>query len=223
MFNYLLSFVLLGLGIQSPVTNPNVKGVSTVSVTKDHIATAPGVWASASAFQLKIQENRQTAATQIQAAREIFQAKLASIKDTKKRTVVENVQNRMTEINTQRTDTMTKQLDIMSTILDRVSSKAAELQKNGKDISSVTSAVSVARTAIEAAREAVAAQAGKVYSITILTENTLKNNVLTTRKSLETDVLATHQKIVAARKAVYTAIKALAILRGEPVPEAITN
>lgn len=223
MFNYLLSFVLLGLGIQSPVINPNVKGVSTVAITNDHIATAPGTWASASAFQLKMSQNRQTAAVQIQAAREVFQAKLASIKDTKKRTIVENVQNRMTEINTQRTDIMMSHLSVMSDILDRVASKAGELQNNGKDISSVTSAVASARTAIEAAREAVAAQAGKVYSITISTENTIKNNVLTTRKSLETDVLATHQKIVAARKAVYNAIKALAILRGEPVPEAITN
>lgn len=223
MFNYLLSFVLLGLGIQSPVTNPNVKGVSTVAITTDHIATAPGTWAGGPAFQLKIQENRQTAAAQIQAAREVFQAKLASIKDTKKRTVVENVQNRMTEINTNRTDVMTKQLTIMSDILDRVSSKAADLASGGKDISQVTAAVAAARTAIAEAQESVAAQAGKVYSITISTESTLRNNVLTTRKSLETDVLGAYQKIVAARRAVYNAIKALAIARREPVPEAINK
>jgi predicted phage tail protein len=223
MFNYVLSFILLGLGIQSPVVNPNVKGVSTVSITNDHIATAPAVWASTSAFQLKIQENRQTAAAHLNADHEIFQSKLQIIKDAGKRTLVENIESRLTDINTNRTDTMTKQLAVMSDILDRVSSKAADVASTGKDVSSVTSAVAAARTAIEAAQAAVARQAGKTYSITITTENTLKNNVLTVRKALETDVLATYQKIVLARKAVYNAIRALAVVRGEPIPEVITK
>jgi hypothetical protein len=223
MLNYILSFILLGLGIGSPVVNPNVKGVSTVSITNDHIATAPGVSESTSAFQLKIQENHQTATAHLNANREIFQSKLQIIKDAGKRTLVENIENRLTDISTNRTNTMTKQLTVMSDILDRVSSKAADVKNTGKDISTVTSAVTAARTAIEEAETAVAAQAGKTYSITITTENTLKNNVLTVRKSLETDILATHQKVVAARRAVYNAIKALAILRREPVPEAITN
>jgi hypothetical protein len=36
-------------------------------------------------------------------------------------------------------------------------------------------------------------------------------------------VLAVHQKVVTARAAVYNAIKALAIVRGEKIPDAVTK
>jgi hypothetical protein len=193
--------VLLGLGIQSPVVNPNVKGESTVAVSASTAA--------------RVREQR--------AVREMFQVKLAGIKDAGKRTIVERVQNRLTQVNTVRCDVMTRHLVVMVNILDRISGKSNELAAAGKDVSPLASAVSSARVVIEDAQSAVAAQAAKDYTITITTENALRNNVLAIRKSLETDLLAAHRKVVLARKAVSSAIRALAIVRGEPVPEAVTK
>jgi hypothetical protein len=215
MFKYIVSIVLLGLGIQSPVINPNVKGVTT----EVHTATASTT--TTVSLQHTLEVNRAAVAAKVTANHEMFQSKLAGIKDTKKRTIVENVQNRITEINTNRIDTATKHLATMKNLLDKISAKALEVQKNGKDITSVTTAIATAQTAIDDAMAAVASQASKVYTIPISTENTLRNSVFSTRKSLETDILAMHQKVVTARTAVYNAIKALAIVRGEKVPEAI--
>lgn len=115
--------------------------------------------------------------------RENFKTKLRSIRDEKKKALVEKLDARFAEVNTKRTTQMAKHLDKMTEILGKT---IPEIQK---------------------AREANTAQAAKTYIITITTEKNLKMDVGKVRSQLEADLKAVHELVVAARKAVKAVIK----------------
>ena len=109
---------------------------------------------------------------------------------------MERADAKLAEINKRRTDAMTRHLDKMSEILAKVKARGGD--------------TTAAEAAVAEARSAVAAQAAKVYTITITTEDKLKINVGETMKALITDLRNLHEgKIVPARKAVSDAIKSI--------------
>lgn len=120
-----------------------------------------------------------------------FKAKLAKIRDEKKKAIVEKLDARFAEVNEKRTNQMSGHLYRMSGILDKVT---------GKD-------VTAARAAIQVASTAVSAQAAKSYLITITTEANLKMDVGKVRSQLESDLRVVHQLVIEARKAVQAVIK----------------
>lgn len=174
-------------------------------------------------FHEEVEAKREAIKEQIEAKREAFKDKLQTIRDEKKRERTENIQERITKLNTNRTDAMLAHLDKMSEILERILEKVEEQKAAGKDTTQVETLVTTADSAIAAAQEAVTAQAGKSYVVTITTEAGLRSAVESVRRTLEADLKSTHEKVVAARKAVANAIEALARLRGEPEPEEIVK
>ncbi|KKU02512.1 MAG: hypothetical protein UX99_C0007G0015 [Candidatus Amesbacteria bacterium GW2011_GWB1_47_26] len=135
-------------------------------------------------------------ATKSGTRREEFKQKLQTVKDERKKKIVERADAKLAEINKRRTDAMTRHLDKMSEILAKVKARGGD--------------TTAAEAAVAEARSAVAAQAAKVYTITITTEDKLKINVGETMKALITDLRNLHEgKIVPARKAVSDAIKSI--------------
>jgi len=123
-------------------------------------------------------------------------AKVQTVRDERKRKIVERVDAKLVEINKRRTDAMTRHLDKISEILVKVKARGGDTV--------------VAEAAVADARIAVAAQAAKIYTMTISTEDKLKINVGETMKALTTDLRNLHEgKMVPARKAVSDAIKSV--------------
>jgi hypothetical protein len=118
---------------------------------------------------------------------------------------------------------MTRHLTTMNEILEKILEKIEELKTAQTDTVAVETAVTAADTAITTAQAAVTAQAGKSYLVTLTTEAHVKNDVESMRKTLETDLKTTAQAVVAARKAVSTAIGELAKAKGEAVPDAVVK
>jgi hypothetical protein len=86
----------------------------------------------------------------------------------------------------------------------------------------VDTAVEAARKKIDEAKTAVSSQAGKACEVVVTgTDAALKSDVEKARLALEAGLKEVHQKVVDARKAVGDAIRALAVVLGEPVPEAV--
>lgn len=194
MFDQLLGVLLLGLGLQSPITSPTVKGDS---ITR------------AQTFRREVEAKRKGAVDKYKTKQQTFQSKLKSIKDPAKKLSLEKVQNSITEVNAKRTTVMTGLLEKMIALHQRVIAKGVELKAAGKDMTSFDVASAAAQTAIERAQDAVLAQAGKQYIIAVTGEEVLKSNVETTRKLLEADLKSTNAVIVEARKSLSTAIKEL--------------
>ena len=132
----------------------------------------------------------------MKAKREEFKEKLQTVRDERKKKIVERADAKLTEINKRRTDAMVRHLDKMGEIL-------AKVKVRGGD-------TTAAEAAVVEARSAVAAQAAKTYTITVSTEDKLRINVGETMKVLTTDLRNLHEgKIVPARKAVSDAIKSV--------------
>lgn len=153
--------------------------------------------------------------------REEFRARLSAIRDAKKKAIVERVDQRIAQINTNRIGIMTRHLTKIEEILNRIEARALEAEKNGKDITAVTSAIASARTAIASAKTTAAAQAAKTYAIDITTEANLGFAVSSVRIAFAKDLQAAHQSVAAARKSVRDVLTALAKVVGEKLTNTV--
>ena len=130
-----------------------------------------------------------------QDVREKFKEKIKTIRDEKKKQIVEHTDAKIGEINKRRTDAMLAQLNKMSEIL-------AKAKARGANTAAAEAAVASAKTAVEA-------QARKTYTVEITTEDKLKIKVGEAMKALKTDLQAVHQKVADARKATADAIRSV--------------
>lgn len=162
-----------------------------------------------------------TEVASISAKRAAFREKLQIVRDEKKRDKVEKIQEKLIQLNTLRADVMTKHVTKMSEILERLSEKLEKQVELGIDVQSGQTALTTAQSALTAAQEAVTTQAGKSYEITLTNETNVKSDVDSVRRRLATDLKGVHQKLVSARRAISTAIRTIAKLAGEQVPEEV--
>lgn len=169
-------------------------------------------------FLQNIQQIRQNTETQLKAQREAFQEKLATIKDTRRKILVDQIQTKLSSASANRTNAMSENLQKLSTILENIQNRANEAKANGKDTTAVDAAVVKAQAAIQKAQTAVTAQSGKTYIITITATSSagLKAGVGIKTKEFRTDLTATYQLMVAAKQAVAQAHMTLAKIIGTP-------
>lgn len=173
------------------------------------------------AFKVQLEANQLKAQTQLETRKEVFQQQLETITDEQKKAVVSKMQEQMTLLNTKWVEKMTQNLQKINEILGHVVEKAGTEKEKGTNTTNVDSAVGTAQAAIQAVQVALSAQSAKTYVVDIASEQTVKNDVSTVRRTLAADIKSIHVKVVAARKAVGEAIRALALARGETVPERI--
>ena len=153
--------------------------------------------------------------------REEFRTRLSAIRDAKKKAIVERMDKRIGEINTNRTNIMTRHLTKIEELLNRIEARTLEVEKKGKDTTAVKAAIASARTAIAAAKSAVTTQAAKTYTIDITTEDKLGAAVSSARTAFAQDLQAVHQSVVAARKSVRDVLTALAKVVGEKLTNTV--
>lgn len=142
-----------------------------------------------------------------------FMEKLATLKDTQKRTLVEKIDTRIGEVNQKRTTQMTKALMLMNKILTELTNKAVLAKTQGQDTTKLNLAISSAQTAVKSAETAVTTQAAKEYTITITTENALRTTVGATTRTLQTDLRNTHASVTNAKQKVILAVGELIDLK----------
>jgi len=162
-------------------------------------------------------EKRKNAELNLESKRASFSASLAFLKDEKKKTLLEAMQNRLYEINK-------NQCTIIMVKLKRLSLGVEEIQKNlenyakekNTDVTSVSAAIQAANSAIADAMAIVALQGEKTYFMTVTTEANLKKDFETERTLLVADLKKSRNAFQNARKKVAEALKALRALTGKP-------
>lgn len=146
---------------------------------------------------MDIRKERQEAVkkiqAQIQTLRDQFKQRLTSIKDARKRSVVERLDRKIEEMNIKHTERFSDTLNKLQALLDKTSSTATD-QK-------LLDNIKIAQTAIDTANTAVANQASKVYIIQI-SEANLKLNVGATVSQFRLDLMQVHKLVVEAKQAV---------------------
>lgn len=164
-----------------------------------------------------------TASESAKMKRDEFRAKISAIRDEKKKAIVEKIDQRLVLINANRTTIMLRHLAKIEEILNRIENRTDKVAATGKDVTFVRTAIVTSRTAITTARTAVNAQAAKVYTINITTEDNLGASVSATRTAFAKDLQTAHQAVVTARKSVRDVLKALAKIVGEKLTDTTNN
>lgn len=178
---------------------PLEKRIEKIEARKD--AAIERLDAKKDAVMARLDARKERIATKTAA----LKTRLLAFRDKKKAQRVERVNENLDKINLRRTESMTKHLGQMEDILERIQDRINEGSATG-DLSPAQTAVDTAKSAIETAKAAVEAQAEKEYTIVVNTETTVKTDAQTQRDALHTDLKATHDLVVAARKAVANAI-----------------
>lgn len=211
MVKELFSLVLVGLGIIHSANGGMVAGLADIRTT------APNKFTATASPELK--ERREKGLQASASAHAAFREKLSTIRDAKKKALTERLNTTLNDVNTKRTETLLSYLSRISDILSKVQARAAIAKANGKDTSAVDGAIAKAQADIATAKAAILAQAGKQYTTTITSEDSLKSDMGKTMSQLQNDLGSVRTLVVAAHKSVSDAIAALAAVLGEPPPK----
>jgi hypothetical protein len=151
-----------------------------------------------------------------------LKAKLAKIKDVKKREATERINDNIAKLNKERTEQFGDVLNKLSSVLDRVDERANRAGSKGVDVANAKTAIATARQAITDANTVVKVQSEKIYTITVTDEATLKQKVGEVRQQLRDDLTKVHDVVKSAREAVRNAATTLAKTpRVNEAPEAV--
>lgn len=149
-----------------------------------------------------LQEQRKTAVTQarddakamIQAKREEFKTRILTIRSQKKKTLVERIDGKLVNVNSNQTSKFSEVLVRLQGFLDKI--------KQSTTNASVLTNAATAQAAIDTAKSAVGIQAAKAYTMEITDDLTLKLNAGTVVSQLRQDLTAVHKLVVDAKQAV---------------------
>lgn len=141
---------------------------------------------SANPLKKQRAEIRQEMKDAIAAKKAELKTRIETIKDQRKKAVVERIDIKLSAVNEKHTSRFAKVLENLQLILNKVTVQDT----------------TTAQTAIEEAQKAVEVQAGKTYTITITSESNLKQNVGTVTSQLRQDLVATHKLIIDAKQAI---------------------
>lgn len=181
--------------------------VSTVSAMED--ATTPSVRPTISVTpKSNVQEKnllldhkknaiaqiKNDAKAAIQAKRNEFKEHLQTIKDQRKKLLVERIDTKIAQVNKKSTDKFLAVLTKLQALLDKINKASS----NAK----VLADIQAARAAIDTAKAAVSAQAEKIYTAQVTDETVLKINVGTTVSQFRQDLVAVHKLVLDAKQAV---------------------
>lgn len=151
-------------------------------------------------------QNIKSGKQEVMAARESFHEQLSLIKDARKKTIAQRVNTGITNANKNRTNMMSAALDRFTNIISELSSKSATLKTQGKDTTALDAAITNAQTAITTATGMVGTQKAKTYSAEITDDSTLGNAIRQMVLQFKTDITATYQSVLTAKKAVVAAM-----------------
>ena len=150
-----------------------------------------------------------------------FQEKLSGMSDERKKSLIQRIDAKLTELNNRRTTHMLNALTRLEAILAKIQEEAEVVKAGGATTTTLDAAITEAQAALTTAKEAVMAQQAKDYAIELTTEAQARATVGKSVSGLQADLRTTRQAVIAAKQAVKNAAMELAKLR--PVPTAQTT
>jgi len=170
-------------------------------------------------FKANMAERRRELGEQISEKRAELKERLKEIHNERKRLIVERIDRRMDELNERILDKFSSILNRLDVVLQKISARADEAEERGVDVSNVRTAIDDAVAAIHAGYDAIEEQADNTYSIEIVDEDSLQENVKNARQMLHDDLKNVRDTIKTAHSSVVEARVALAHIMGAKAEE----
>lgn len=161
-------------------------------------------------FKKDLEVKRDELKKRLETKREELKVRLEKIKDERKKNLVQKIDRSLDALNDRRVRHYTAVLDQIEKILERIDKRIERAEERGLNVTAVKAAEETAKVAIARSREAVKVQATKTYTITVGTEETLKENIRRARQALHNDLKNVEATVKAAREAVRKTAVALA-------------
>lgn len=161
-------------------------------------------------FKEELEIQRGEVEKKIQERRVEREANIEKIQDERKKEILVRVDENLNELNKRMLDRFSSALEQIERVLANIVTRADKAEAGGQDVNAVRMAVENARSAISAARDLIIAQAPKVYSFSITTEEMLRTDVAAARDALKNDLQVVKNAVDAARTATHAAAEALA-------------
>lgn len=161
-------------------------------------------------FKNTIEGGKQALQTKVEAARTTLKEGLLKIKDEKKKESVEKISNRFVELNKNFTEKLSDKIDQIEGVLAGVKSRISKAEAKNINVTTAKEAVVKAEEAINLARASIVEQSAKVYTISIVSEETLKTTVETIKNNFQTDIKAVQDKVRKAHEGVVNSATTLA-------------
>lgn len=156
---------------------------------------------------------REDAKIKIEEQKALFKEKLNTIKDERKKIIVENIDTKIANINSRYALKFSEVLKKLDIVINKITERIESAKLNGVNSALTDSAISRAKTAIDNAKIAVDEQSTKTYTVQITTDTALRANTGAVVKQFRLDIMSVHKKVVDAKQAVQNAEKELAKLR----------
>lgn len=160
-----------------------------------------------------LKEKQASRAANMSARREALKEKIAAIKDKRKQSLVERIDEKLANVNKNITNQFVKALERISALLDKLEAKAKTLEENGADTTAFNTALEKARDDVATAQSAVSSQAGKEYNAAIKDEDSLKNTMGEVMQSLQADLKTIRELVFTAKKSAIATARELLKLR----------
>ena len=180
-----------------------VSAVNAISITTESAQTAitdPSIKLKEQMQLLQKQKNagaikaKDEAMTTARTKKEEFKTRIQTIKDQRKKILIEKIDTKLAKINQNQVTKFTEALVRFQGFLDKIKQSTTD--------TNVLADAAIAQTAIDTAKTALDIQTSKVYTIEIVDDATLKINAGTTVSQLRKDLTAVHKLIVEAKQAV---------------------
>lgn len=187
-----------------------VAGASPILSKEDREASAEAIQQERMEFRESIQKQRQDFRSSMVEKRAAFRERLKTLQDTRKKNLVERLDQKFVKLNKLRTDRFMAHLNKLETIMERILDRINAAKAEGKDVAAAESLYQSALDTIETAKTAVETQAAKEYVVTITTEASLRGAVSTTMQQFQADLKAVWQLVHDAKEAVREVAVAIA-------------
>lgn len=163
----------------------------------------------------KLKEKKLMFADEINAKREDLKKNLnLKLKDAKKKEIVVKADKEINALNIKVTGNYRNILLNIEKILNNIVAKADLLEKNGRNVAPARSAIEKAKEAIALSRLAAETQSVKIYTVTISSENKIKEDVNAEKVAVRADLSILKDSMEVARNAVKDAVVALSRVAG---------
>lgn len=208
---------LMSSGVASAEINANVSATATTQVNApllkvradmkaevkdERMDNRDEIEASRKEFRKDMSAKMIEMKGKITTQRENFKKSLLKIKDEKKRATAENINVKVQDLNAKATDQFSASISRIENVLVNIEARINSSGVTGADVSAVTANNAVAVKAIADAKAAIVIQSGKIYTINVTDEKTLRAEAQKVRDALNTDLRAVNEKVKVAHNAV---------------------
>lgn len=161
-------------------------------------------------FKVEVEMIKEQAKLKIAVMKTNLKEDLKIIKNENKKISAEKIVNIIQELNIKLTENLSEKIDKIENVLINIESRVSKAENKGLNVSSVKIEIEKAKVDIVQAKSAISTQIGKIYTVNITNEASLRPEMKNLRDTFSKDIKALHIIVKSVHEAVSSIATVLA-------------